>query len=151
MNALCCERFGEICKADRLGITSKWGYRRRSNAADAPNLHNPKGWGTLALSPDLSDFSLNGRELRPGTFKGASLRIQIASIQQRAFTLFEQALARNHRVVSVALTVLGIMTSGSARNWLRVAFKICAAIRELRIWATEENPFLAYEQAAFVT
>ena len=50
VNALCCERFGGICKADRPGITSKRGYLRRSNAANAPNRHNPKGWGTLALS-----------------------------------------------------------------------------------------------------
>ena len=47
VNALCCERFGGISKADRFGSTRKWGSPSRSDAADAPNRHNPKGWGNF--------------------------------------------------------------------------------------------------------
>ena len=87
VNALYCERFGGICKADRLGITSKWGYSSRSNAADAPNRHNPKGWGTLALSC----VPLEGQGLASRHLQGR-LAQDPNCLQQRVFTLFEQAL-----------------------------------------------------------
>ena len=57
VNALCCERFWGICKADRLGLTGKYGYPSRSIAADTPKPPQPGGLG-LRTKIGSSTFSV---------------------------------------------------------------------------------------------
>jgi hypothetical protein len=53
-----------------------------------------------------------------------------------------------HFMISVALVVLEILVGIATQNWLKVAHSIYKAVVRLKLWNTEQDPYLAYLKTA---